>query len=46
MDQMYKRGVEKMLEGELDAHLGYDKHERKEKHLSVVWCYDQNIVRS
>jgi len=32
MDQMYKRGVEKMLEGELDAHLGYEKHERKEKH--------------
>lgn len=32
MDQMYKRGVEKMLEGELDAHLGYEKHERKEKY--------------
>lgn len=32
MDQMYKRGVEKMLEGELDAHLGYEKHERKENH--------------
>jgi len=32
MDQMYKRGVEKMLEGELDAHLGYEKHERKAKH--------------
>lgn len=26
MDQLYKRGVEKMLDGELDAHLGYDKH--------------------
>lgn len=26
MDQLYKRGVEKMLEGELDAHLGYEKH--------------------
>ncbi len=24
---LYKRGIEKMLEGELDAHLGYDKHE-------------------
>ena len=32
MDQMYKRGVEKMLEGELDAHLGYEKHERSTKH--------------
>ena len=26
MDQLYKRGVEKMLEGELDDHLGYKKH--------------------
>ena len=26
IDQLYKRGVEKMLEGELDAHLGYNKH--------------------
>lgn len=31
MDQMYKRGVEKMLEGELDAHLGYEKHEKLRK---------------
>ncbi|QRE63205.1 IS256 family transposase, partial [Flavobacterium psychrophilum] len=23
--QLQKRGIEKMLEGELDAHLGYDK---------------------
>ena len=26
MSQLYKRGVEQMLEGELDSHLGYDKH--------------------
>ena len=26
MNQLYKRGVEKMLEGELDSHLGYEKH--------------------
>ena len=31
MDKMYKRGVEKMLEGELDAHLGYDKHDKTSK---------------
>lgn len=31
MDQMYKRGVEKMLEGELDAHLGYEKHDKLKK---------------
>ena len=27
MDELYTRGVEKMLEGELDAHLGYQKHQ-------------------
>lgn len=27
--QLQKRGIEKILEGELDAHLGYDKHEKK-----------------
>lgn len=26
--QIQKRGIEKMLEGELDSHLGYDKHEQ------------------
>jgi len=26
--QLHKRGVEAMLEGELDAHLGYDKNQR------------------
>ncbi len=25
--QLQKRGIEKILEGELDAHLGYDKHD-------------------
>jgi putative transposase len=25
---LHKRGLEKILEGELDAHLGYDKHEK------------------
>ena len=29
--QLQKRGIEKMLEGELDAHLGYDKHEKTSK---------------
>ncbi len=31
MDQLYKRGVEKMLEGELDSHLGYMKHNKEPK---------------
>ena len=26
--ELHKRGIEKILEGELDAHLGYDKHEK------------------
>lgn len=27
MSQLYKRGIEQMLEGELDSHLGYVKHQ-------------------
>lgn len=30
LTQLQKRGIEKMLEGELDAHLDYDKHEKSE----------------
>ncbi|RRA99509.1 transposase, partial [Larkinella rosea] len=26
LGQLQKRGIEKMLEGELDGHLGYDRH--------------------
>lgn len=26
LKQLQKRGIEKMLEGELDSHLGYDKN--------------------
>lgn len=29
MKTLYKRGIEKMLEGELDNHLGYAKHDNK-----------------
>jgi len=28
LKQVQKRGIEKMLEGELDDHLGYEKHEK------------------
>ena len=31
LSSLHKRGVEKILEGELDAHLGYDKHQKKKK---------------
>ena len=30
IQQLQKRGVEQLLEGELDAHLGYEKHERSD----------------
>ncbi len=30
LGQVQKRGIEKMLEGELDGHLGYEKHEQSE----------------
>ena len=30
IDQLRKRGIEQLLEDELDAHLGYDKHERSD----------------
>ncbi|MDP3311842.1 transposase [Lutibacter sp.] len=28
LKQLQKRGIEKMLESELDSHLGYDKHQQ------------------
>lgn len=28
LEQLHKRGVEKILEGELDAHLDYGKHQK------------------
>lgn len=30
LKSIQKRGVEKILEGELDAHLGYSKHQQSE----------------
>jgi len=30
LKQIQKRGIEKMLEGELDGHLGYDKHQKSD----------------
>lgn len=30
LSTLHKRGVEKILEGELDAHLGYEKHQKKQ----------------
>jgi len=34
LEQLHKRGIEKILEGELDAHLDYEKHQKsKENNL-------------
>ncbi|NLP59248.1 transposase, partial [Lutibacter sp. B1] len=30
LKQIQKRGIEKILEGELDSHLGYDKHRKSD----------------
>lgn len=29
LEQLHKRGIEKILEGELDAHLDYEKHQKR-----------------
>lgn len=31
LKDLQKRGIEKMLEGELDAHLDYNKHDRRKE---------------
>ncbi|MEA4917261.1 IS256 family transposase [Proteiniphilum sp.] len=31
LSQLHKRGIEQMLEGELDDHLGYDKHAKSDQ---------------
>jgi len=33
---IHKRGLEKILEGELDVHLGYDKHEKTLVRMRVM----------
>jgi transposase-like protein len=29
LEDLYKRGVEKILEGKLDSHLDYEKHQKR-----------------
>jgi len=45
MDELYTRGVEKMLEGELDAHLGYAKH-RESDTENARNGYGQKTIRT
>lgn len=35
--QVQKRGIEKMLESELDDHLGYEKHEKAPNQKLSQW---------
>ncbi|WP_212005600.1 IS256 family transposase [Chitinophaga sp. HK235] len=51
--QIQKRGIEKMLEGELDSHLGYDEHEPNESENSrngygkkkIKTCYGESEIK-
>ena len=43
MDALFKRGVEELLDGELDAHLGYEKHSPS---LGVIVLMFQGIEKA
>jgi putative transposase len=35
LSELHKRGIEKMLEGELDSHLGYERYSPEGKTLAI-----------
>lgn len=45
LKQIQKRGIEKMLEGELDSHLGYDKHQKSDN-SNARNCFTEKTVRT
>lgn len=45
LEQLHKRGIEKLLEGELDAHLDYDKHQ-KSKSTNLRNGYTKKKLKS
>ncbi|UMB55524.1 transposase [Lutibacter sp. A64] len=45
LEQLHKRGIEKILEGELDTHLDYDKH-KKSKAKNFRNGYTQKKVKN
>ena len=45
LEQLHKRGIEKLLEGELDAHLDYDKH-KKSKAANLRNGYTKKKLKS
>nr|WP_299584568.1 transposase [uncultured Sunxiuqinia sp.] len=44
LKQIQKRGIEKMLEGELDCHLGYDKHQKSDNPNGRNGFTEKNFV--
>lgn len=45
LKQLQKRGIEKMLEGELDSHLGYDKNQKSDS-TNARNGYSEKTVRT
>lgn len=45
LKQLQKRGIEKMLEGELDSHLGYDKNQKSDN-TNARNGYSEKTVRT
>jgi len=45
LEQLHKRGIEKILEGELDAHLDYDKHQ-KSKSINLRNGYTKKKLKT
>lgn len=45
LSQLHKRGIEQMLEGELDVHLGYDKH-AKSGHSNARNGYGSKTIKT
>ena len=45
LKQLQKRGIEKMLEGELDSHLGYDKNQKSDN-SNARNGYSEKTVRT
>lgn len=46
LSQLQKRGIEKILEGELDAHLGYKKNEQQSLHSNARNGYSTKKIKT
>ncbi len=45
LSTLHKRGIEKILEGELDAHLGYEKHDKRQSN-NTRNGYSKKIIKT